>query len=738
MVGKTISHYHITEKLGEGGMGVVYKAEDIKLKRTVALKFLPHALCANAQDKARFLLEAQAASALNHANISHIYEIDEVGGEIFIAMEFIDGRSLRERINAGPMKLQEAVNVAVQLGKGLQQAHTRGIIHRDIKPENIIITRDGIAKILDFGVARMSGQSTDSPSRVLYGSIAYMSPEQVRGEQVSLATDMWSLGVVLYEMVTGRLPFRGEYEQMISYSIGNEQHPPVSSVRSDVPLPLEKLIDRCLDKNSSVRFQDMDEFIAELRRIENPAQRPQRKEREKSIAVLPFADIGTDDEDKYFSDGLTEQIITNLSKLRKLKVVSLASVLQYDRGKKTLRQSAVDLGVQYLLEGSVRKQGSDLRITAQLTDSTQDAYLWAQTYRGSLEDVFDIQEKVAAKIVRALRVRLTPDEKQILKKRSTENSEAYQLYLQGRYFWNKRSERELKTAIKYFEEAIEKDPRYALAWAGIADSYSLLGEYGNIPRKELYPLAQAAANKALDIDSRLAEVHTSLASLLMLNTWDWENSEKEFKFAIELNPHYATAHHWYSQWLLCMGKLEEALETVSRAAELDPISQAILKDKGLAFYYNRLYDRTIEMGRRTLELDPNYAGGHRLLSLAYQGKKMFDEAIAENDRWGALTKNQLETSVSLAQLLAASGKKGEASTIVERIEADRLFTENVYRGLALVYVAIGDNDKAFRCLDESYAKREESILNLKVDPKVDGLRADPRFIALLRKIGVEK
>ncbi|MBI5471692.1 MAG: protein kinase, partial [Ignavibacteriae bacterium] len=682
MIGKTISHYRITEKLGEGGMGVVYRADDTTLKRTVALKFLPKRLADSDQDKARFLLEAQAASALNHANISHIYEIDEVGGETFIAMEFIDGGGLRERINAGPMKMHEAIDIAIQLGKGLQQAHTRGIIHRDIKPENIIITRDGIAKILDFGVARMTAQSNDSPSHTLYGSIAYMSPEQVRGEQVSHATDIWSLGVVLYEMVTGRLPFRGEYEQMISYSIGNEQHPPVSTLRSDVPLPLEKVIDRCLDKISSVRFHDMDDLLAELSRIDDAAMRPHPKE--KSIAVLPCADISTDDEDKYFSDGLTEQIITNLSKLRKLKVVSLASVLQYERGKKTLRQSAVDLGVQYLLEGSVRKHGTDLRITAKLTDSTQDAYLWAETYRGSLEDVFDIQEKVAGKIVRALKVRLTPDEKRTLKKRYTENTEAYQLYLQGRYFWNKRNEAELKTAIRYFERAIEKDPGYALAWAGIADSYSLLGEYGNISRKDVYPKARAAANTALQIDDQLAEVHTSLASLFMLNAWDWDSSEKEFTRAIALNPNYATAHHWYSQWLMCMGRTEESLRTIARAVELDPISQAIVKDYGLAYYYTHQYDKALELAKRTLDLDPNYAGGYRLLSLAYQGKKMFDEAIAHNERWGTITTNSRETMISLAQLYAISGRGDEARNIIRTFETDNILTDNICRGLALV------------------------------------------------------
>jgi serine/threonine-protein kinase len=738
MIHQTISHYKILEKLGEGGMGVVYKAEDIKLKRTVALKFLPHSLCATDQDKARLITEAQAASALNHPNVAHIYEVDEADGDPFIAMEFIEGKTLRDAIAAGQMKMNELLKVGIQIAKGLTAAHRKGIVHRDVKPENIMIAIEGNAKITDFGLARTGEQSSDFPSRRIYGSLAYMSPEQVRGDQGDYATDIWSFGVVLYEMATGRLPFRGEYEQMLSYSIGNEQHTAVSALRSDVPLLLEKLIDHCLEKNPSSRFQSVDEIMDELHRIEDELTHPRKKETEKSIAVLPFADISTDKENKYFSEGLTEEIIMNLSKLQMLKVVASSSAMHYAREGKSNKQAANDLGVRYLLDGSVRRHGKDLRITAQLIDTSRDAYLWAETYRGTMDDIFEIQEKVAAEIVRALQVRLSPHEKETLKKRFTENSEAYQLYLQGRFFWNRRNKDGLETAIKYFEQAIEKDPRYALAWAGIADSYSLLGEYGNISRKELYPRAQAAVSKALEIDSRLAEAHTSLASLLMLNEWDWKNSEKEFKLAIELNPNYATAHHWYSQWLLCMGKLEEALQTISRAVELDPVSQAILKDKGLALYYNRRYDEAIEMARRTLELDPTYAGAHRFLSLSYQGKKMFDEAIEENRRWGALTGNQPETTVALAQLYAASGKREDARRIVAEVEADKLLSDNVHRGLALVYAALGENDAAFHWLEKSYEKREESLLNVKVDPKIDGLRSDPRFSALLKKIGVEK
>jgi len=426
----------------------------------------------------------------------------------------------------------------------------------------------------------------------------------------------------------------------------------------------------------------------------------------------------------------------NLSKLQMLKVISRGSITRYVKEGKTHKQTASDLGVQYLLEGSVRRYGSDLRITAQLVDAFRDEYIWAETYRGTMSDIFDIQEKVAAEIAQALQLRLSPDEKQNLKKRPTENTGAYQLYLQGRFFWNKRSEEGLKTAIRYFEQAIEKDPHYAVAWAGIADSYSLLGEFGNIPRKELYPKARAAVNKALEIDNRLAEVHTSLASILMLSQWDWANSEKEFKLALELNPNYATARHWYSQWFLSMGRLEESLQMISRAAELDPVSQAILKDRGLALYYNRQYDEAIEMARKTLELDPNYAAAHRLLSLGYQAKRMFDDAMVEHEKWAALTGNKLEAAVTLAQLCAVSGETEEARRLLQDVKRDKLVTDQIYRGLALVHVALGETDLAFKYLEESYERREEAILSLKVDAKMDPLRADPRFTALLKKIGL--
>ena len=764
--GTKLGRYEIRSQLGTGGMGEVYLAQDTTLDRKVALKILPPNLAEDTDRMSRFVREAKSASALNHPNIITIHEIGEIDGLHFIATEYIEGETLKTRLKMETLTLKSTLEIAVQVVSALEAAHRAGIVHRDIKPDNIMVRHDGIVKILDFGLLKLIASDRSEVDKegetkmqvktqvgLIMGTVAYMSPEQSRGQEMDARTDLWSFGCVLYEMLTNQQAFQGETMTDVLANIIYREPGSIRAHRTDTPAELERIIAKSVRKNRDERYQSAKELFNDLQQlhtrllVEAEIIRSGESERISqiqpspflsSIAVMPFANLSAEKDNEYFSEGLTEEIIMNLSKLQMLKVITRGSTMRYAKEGKTRKETASDLGVQYLLEGSVRRQGRDLRITAQLVDAFRDEYLWAETYRGTMEDIFDIQEKVAVEIVQALQLRLSPDEKQVLKKRFTENTGAYQLYLQGRFFWNKRSEEGLKTAIRYFEQAIEKDPNYALAWAGIADSYSLLGEYGNIPRKELWPKAEAAVHKALEIDNRLAEVHTSLASLLMLSRWDWANSQKEFKLALELNPNYATAHHWYSQWFLNMGRLEESLRFISRAAELDPVSQAILKDKGLTLYYNRQYDEAIEMARRTLELDPNYAAAHRLLSLAYQGKGAFDEAIAENEKWGALTRNKVETTVALAQLYAVSGQAEEAKKLIEIVEQDPLVIDQVYRGLALIYAALGENDSAFKCLEQSYERHEEAILSLKVDPKVDPLRSDPRFVALLKKIGIEK
>lgn len=460
------------------------------------------------------------------------------------------------------------------------------------------------------------------------------------------------------------------------------------------------------------------------------------KVRSEGILVLPFINMSNDPEQEYFSDGLTEEIISNLSKLRDVRVVSRTTSMQYKNTTKDIKTIRTETDASYILEGSVRKSGKDLRITAQFIDARSDIHLWADTYRGLVEDVFDIQDKVSAKIVDALRMQLSSDEKNNLQKRFTANTEAYQLYLQGRHFWIRRSEDGLKTAARFFEKAIEKDPRYALAWAGLADTYSLMGEYTNISRRVLHQKQMAAINEALAIDDQLAEAHISLGISLMLNEWDWVNSGKEFRIGIELNPNYATGRHWHAEWLLFTGNTTEALREISLAIELDPVSQGILKDKGIIHYYLRQYDEAIDMAMQTMELDPSFVPVHRLLSLAYQGKGLFEKAIEQNEMWGMLTGNDVKTKVALAHIYATAGRKDEAKKIVDDVVSNYTLSGNDYRGMALIYTALEKKDRAFYWLEKSYENHEESLCSLKVDPKFDPLRSDLRFDAMMKKIGL--
>ncbi|HUF02636.1 MAG TPA: protein kinase [Aridibacter sp.] len=762
--GKTLGRYTIIRSIGKGGMGEVFLAEDTRLDRKVALKILPKECCEDSDSLARFVREAKAASALNHPNIFTIYEIDEADGITYIASELIEGDLLQDRLDDGGLPIGEALDVATQTATALKVAHAVGIVHRDIKPTNIMIRADGIVKVLDFGIAKLTG--TDEPDvdpeadtrphlrtreGLVLGTVGYMSPEQARGRNLDARSDIWSLGCVLYEMLTGRKAFEGETIADVLAGIIHREPEPIESVRRDAHPEFGRIVARALCKLTDDRYRSAEEMLQDLSRLKTrllleeaetglfPAFAASEKEPEpESIAVLPFADSSTSEDTKYFSDGLTEEIIMNLSKLKDLRVISRSAAMQYVQEGKSHKEISEDLGVQYLLEGGVRCIGNEIRITAQLTDAYNQVYLWAESYRGTIDDIFEIQEKVAAEIVGALKVRLTSDEQSGLKKRYTENTEAYQMYLRGRFFWNKRSEEGIRNAIRYFEMAIEKDPEYALAWAGIADSYTVLGEYGNIPRRQLFPKARAAVEKALEFDDSLAEAHCSNAILMMLEDWDWEGAAKEFDLAIELNPNYATAYQWYSQWFESRGEVENAVRYAATAAELDPVSQAIQQELGLALYYSRRYEEAIEVALRTLELDPVYPAAHRLLSLSYHAVGKFEEAIEANERWGELTGNEVEARVSLAQLLAAAGKTDEARRLVEEIEGSGRELANLFRGLALARTALGDNERAFELLESGLERKEEALLSLKVDPKLDGLRDDSRFEDILNRMGVQK
>ncbi len=769
-----ISHYNILSMIGKGGMGEVYLAQDTELDRKVALKMLTDECCEDLERLQRFVQEAKAASSLNHPNIITIFEFGDHDGTPFLASEFIDGKELTEILAIKPLSLQKTLEISIQVVSALHSAHEAGIIHRDIKPNNVMIRRDGIVKLLDFGLAKITnrpgkGEVDDQAATVtkldtipglVMGTPNYMSPEQARGRDIDHQTDIFSFGVLFYEMLTKTRPFDGETTSDVIASVLTKTPRPLCEVNSELPLEAQTISEKSINKDKRERYATALELLTDLKELEQELQIQKRLTQtgevsssiqsllsvsgqalvpvfeQNSIAVLPFVNMSVEERRDYFSAGLTEEIVVNLSKLEMLRVVPRGSTPASLIEGKSHKEIAETLGVRYLLEGSVRRHEDALRISAQLVDSKNQAYLWSETYRGTIRDVFKIQEKVATEIASALEVTLSPSDEENLRKRFTENTEAYQLYLQGRFFWNKRSIAGLNTAIEYFEKAIEIDSEYAVAWAGIADSYSLLAEFGRIPHSELYPKAEAAVKKALEIDDNLAEVHTSYASLLLFSQWNWEASKIEFERSLELNPNYATAYHWYSFWYLGMGDLNEAIRLTSIGAELDPVSQAILKDKGMMFYYDRQYDRAIETAKKTLKLDPDYPAAHRLLSLCYQGEGLYEKALNENDRWGALTGNELEADFCRAQIYAAAGREKEARKLIESIEKHPSKIDNVYRGLALVYSALGEIDPALDLLEKSCDAREIALLAVKVDPKLDAVRGHQRFENLLKKLGV--
>ncbi|MCI0698135.1 protein kinase [candidate division KSB1 bacterium] len=742
MIGQTISHYKILEKLGGGGMGVVYKAQDLKLDRFVALKFLPPHLSADEEEKKRFIHEAKAASALDHPNICTIYEIDETeDGQMFIAMAYYEGETLKKKVASGQLSVDSVIDLAIQIAQGLAKAHEKGIVHRDIKPANIFVTNDGIVKILDFGLAKLAGYARLTKPGTALGTTAYTSPEQTRGEEVDHRTDIWSLGVVLYEMLTGQLPFKGEYEQAVMYSIIHEEPKPLADLRAGVPTALERMVNKSIAKNADKRFQHINEMLADLSALKKQLESESIKESTSakkpapSIAVLPFSDLSPQKDQEYFCDGMAEELINALAKLEGLRVVSRSSGFQFKGQAYDIRKVGGQLNVSTVLEGSVRKAGNRLRITAQLVNVEDGYHLWSEKYDRELEDVFAIQDDITRTIVNTLKIKLISGQEAPLIKRYTENFEAYNLYLKGRYFWNKRYEGGLQQAVQYFNQALEKDPAYALAYSGLADCFIILGFYTYLPPKEAFPKAKALAQKALEIDDALSEAHTSLGFVKWAYDWDWLAAEQEFKRAIDLNPGYATAHLWYAVFLMPMGRTEESLAEIQRAQELDPLSLVINSSHGWLLHFARQHDKAVDQGLKTLEMDPNFSTVHIHLGWIYEQQSRYDEAIMEFQKGISLLGDDAFNVVP-ACTHAMSGRTDEARKILQEVSAlskeryvSRYFT-------AAVYVGLNEKDQAFEWLKKAYEERDGWLVFLKIDPRCDRLRSDPRFTDLLKKVGL--
>ena len=776
MLGETISHYKIIEKLGEGGMGVVYKAEDTKLRRTVALKFLsPHAL-GTEEEKARFIHEAQAAAALNHPNICTIYEVDESEDRSYIAMEYIEGPSLKDIIASGPLKMEEAQRIAMQVAEGLHEAHQKQIVHRDVKPANIMITARGRVKIMDFGMAKSPGLAKLTREGTTLGTASYMSPEQGHGEPVDSRSDIWSLGVILHEMVTGKLPFKGDYEQAVLYSILHEDPEPMTALRTGVPLELERIANKAMTKNPDARYQHADELLADLRSLTAETGSTERaKGSEKkgftkgrlglifgaiviiasafvlariylfpdksqvidSIAVLPLDNLSGDPDQEYFADGMTEALIADLAKLGTLKVISRTSVMRYKDTNKSLPEIARELDVDAILEGSVMKVGDRVRITAQLIEAVSDRHLWAESYEREMRDVLALQSDVARAIAREIDIKLAPNESVGSTDARQVDPDAYEAYLKGRYHWNKRTEQDISKGIKYFEEAIRIDPDYAQAYAAIAEAFAILSDWGYYPPREADKKVREFAQRALSIDNESAAAYSALGLASYDIDYNWEVAEEYYKKAILLNPNYATAHQWYSHLLSTSKRHDEAIEEAKRALQLDPLSLVINQSLGIAYYFARRYDEAIEQCRRTMELDENFLSIYQFMYLCYLEKGMIPEAVEAFRQMLSLHEQTKVSVEEFDQAYKTSGYEGCVEWMIENMEKWVLKTYNRPFIYAMAYAKIGEKDKAFEWLEKAYQVRSRFVTAIGVEPAFDSLRSDPRFDEMLKKVGLK-
>ena len=795
MIGKTISHYKIIEQLGEGGMGVVYKAEDTKLKRTVALKFLPPELTRDPEAKKRFIREAQSASALEHNNIYNIHEIDETeGGQLFIAMACYEGESLKEKIERGPLKIEDAIDIAIQIAQGLQRAHEKGIVHRDIKPSNIFITTDGIVKIIDFGLAKLTGKTVLTKEGSTLGTIDYMSPEQTRGEEIDHRTDLWSLGVILYEMITGQSPFKGDYEQAVMYSIVNEEPEPITGLRTGVPMKLELVVDKALLKNPNERYQHADELSADLKKLhreleiskkapftgveiqktsksrlkrvimytgipiilfalimiiyflsnlifepkEHKAETISQSEWENSIAVLPFADLSPGKDQEYFCDGMMDDIIMKLSKVTGLRVPSRTSVMPYKAVTKSIVDIGKELGVNTILEGSIQKEANQIRVRVKLVDAKSNSLVWSEHFDRNMSGVFTLQDEISLSIVNHLKLELLGGEREKLTKQYTENTEAYNLYLRGRWFWNKWTADDIKRAMSYFREAISKDSTYALAYAGLADAYGTLSFYGPMRPEEAYPVARELVLKALKLDPELPEAYTVLAYIKTYWDWDWEGSERDYRKAIELNPNYITAHHLFSYFLPMIGRYEEALQEIQKALELDPLNLIAIRTVGDMYYHSRQYEKAIPYFLKTIEMDSTFDYAHFYLGSTYRELGRYQEALQQYQKEVDLhTGTELTALASMGVLYARMGEINKAKDIIKELD-ERSKREYVAPTLmSFTYFALGEMDTGFEYLYRAFSTHDQWLIQIKFYHEFDPIRKDPRYFDLMKKLNLK-
>jgi eukaryotic-like serine/threonine-protein kinase len=772
------ARYRIERELGRGGMATVYLAHDLKHDRPVALKVLHPELAASLGPE-RFLHEIRIAARLQHPHVLPVFDSGEAGtreaggGQLWYTMPFVEGESLRDRLRRElQLPVEEAVRLAREVADALDHAHSEGVIHRDVKPENILLSR-GHALVADFGVAKalqVGGGDKLTETGLTVGTPAYMSPEQASGGPVDGRSDVYALGCVLYEMLAGELPFTGPTPQAIIARRFTEEARPLRHVREAVPLSLDRAISKALAKVPADRFATAARFAEALTSTDvEPAAAAGRKPIRRlaliataavvalglvlaglgdrliggtgrvpiqSLAVLPLQNLSGDAEQEYLADGMTDALIAKLAGIRALRVMSRTSVMQYKGARRPLPEIAQALKVDAVVEGSVQRAGDRVRVTAQLIDGKTEHHLWVETYEQDLTNVLRLQSQVAQAVADAIRITVTPGERTRLARASPVDPEVYQLYLRGRYFWNKRDEEGVKKSLEYFRRVLDADPSYAPAYSGIADAYLTLYDYEYLPKEEAAANARAAAARALALDESLAEAHNSLAHL-SLHDWKWDAAERGFLRAIELDPSYVPAHHWYALCLTAMGRVDEAVAAIRKAQELDPLSLRINADVGMALHAARRYDEAIEQERKTIELDSNFRVAYWIRGMAYEQKGMLEEARRGFREALARSPGNPNYLASLGHSYAVAGEKDTARAILDTLERQARKGEASPFFLALVYAGLGEKDRAFQWLERAYQERSGSVRYLKVERRLDGLRSDPRFTALLKKVDLD-
>jgi serine/threonine protein kinase/TolB-like protein/Tfp pilus assembly protein PilF len=810
LIGRQIGPYSVHEQIGSGGMGEVYLAQDVRLGRKVALKLLDPHLIGDTKTRARFFREARLAASLDHPNICTVHEVGEAEGRPYIAMQFIQGQTLRQLIGGRPLELHALLSIGLQVGDALAAAHVRGIIHRDIKPANIIVTAQGQPKVLDFGIAKLLEQEEDEAATHLtmtgavMGTPASMSPEQARGERVDHRTDIFSFGVMLYELATGRIPFHGRSKADVISALLNEPHVPAAEFNTKIPARLSEVIDKALQKEPAERYQSMSEMAQDLRQVVAEAggldhlfqssavplgvmphvslrrrtflsgwiTRPaglallivmaaalvgvsflvfhswSRREPSaaqsvptqppiKSIAVLPFKPLVVGDRDEVLELGMADTLINKLSGMHAIVVRPISAVRKYNN----LEQDAVAAGreqkVDMILDGSIQKSADKVRVSVRLMQVADGQQLWSESFDEKFTDIFDLQDRVSEKVVGLLALKLTGQEQILLTKRYTEDSEAYELYLKGRYQLNRLTDDGFRKGRDYFQDAIEKDPGYALAYAGLANAYNMLGGFNVLPPKEVYPKAREAATKALELDESLSEAHAALGDVAISYDWDFPAAEQRFRRALEINPSNSDAHKINGFYLSAMGRFDEALKEMKHAQQLNPLSLELIAGIGEVLYVQRQYDQATDQYQRALEMDVNSGFAYWALGRTFTAKGRYNEAIETLQKSIPLSGDSPDERAELARTYALAGRRDEALKVLNELKqlSERKHVSPTV--IAAIYGALGDKDQAFAWLNKAFETRDFILVLLKVEPMFDPLRDDPRFTALMKRVGLQ-